>query len=477
MAGWSDDASSSGNIDALVLLAAVLAVTACHDYGLKDETPAEICDGVDNDHDGEVDEGFPDVDGDGRADCVDDDCPVTATEAGEVETVGDCDGINPGIIDDPWEVELEWTFESVPGEGFFALPVTGQLGDIDRLGLPTIIAVDTDPGQEQGSLLALQGDGDGVVWQQEGVLEFGGTAIGDVDADGKSDVIAILSDGCVTMVDGSGGQRWISDRPVSYLAAVPVIADLDRDGATEVIVDTLVLQGADGSVLMEFPEPQTIHQTMVVADVDLDGVDEVFLGEYMYDLEDGALQIDVPATFLSVAVADLDDDPEGEIVSVKPGQIRFFQHDGSIYQTKPLPGDSAAPPAIADFDGDGAPEIAVPAGEYLAMVDTDGELLWQIPVTDPSCCAGCSAYDFDADGDYEVVYADQERLYIVDGPTGDVLTEYDSHTSGTVWEYPVIADVDGDDHVEIVMVSNLQAYPDGFARVSVLGNLLGDRRN
>lgn len=35
--------------------------------------PAEVCDGIDNDGDGLVDEGFSNIDGDGQADCVDSD--------------------------------------------------------------------------------------------------------------------------------------------------------------------------------------------------------------------------------------------------------------------------------------------------------------------------------------------------------------------------------------------------------------------
>jgi len=57
---------------------------------------AEICDGLDNDCDGDVDDGFPDIDGDGVADCVDDD----ADDDGVADSADNCVGVeNPGQED------------------------------------------------------------------------------------------------------------------------------------------------------------------------------------------------------------------------------------------------------------------------------------------------------------------------------------------------------------------------------------------
>ena len=66
---------------------------------------------------------------------------------------------------------------------------------------------------------------------------------------------------------------------------------------------------------------------------------------------------------------------------------------------------------------------------------------------------GSSVFDFNADGKAEAVYADECFLRIYDGTTGQVQFSA-SRSSGTTYENPVIADVDGDFHTEIVSAVN-----------------------
>ncbi|HVY45486.1 MAG TPA: VCBS repeat-containing protein, partial [Minicystis sp.] len=62
-------------------------------------------------------------------------------------------------------------------------------------------------------------------------------------------------------------------------------------------------------------------------------------------------------------------------------------------------------------------------------------------------------FDFDGDGAAEVVYGDELTLHIYDGRTGTPLFET-CNTNGTLFEYPVIADVDNDGHADVVVASN-----------------------
>ena len=87
-------------------LLAFFGLVGCEQGAIKDTASpfgVEACDGVDNDADGQVDEGFPDADSDGMADCVDEEvCDGIDNDGdGEVdegfEHYGDVDG--DGIVD------------------------------------------------------------------------------------------------------------------------------------------------------------------------------------------------------------------------------------------------------------------------------------------------------------------------------------------------------------------------------------------
>jgi hypothetical protein len=79
-------------------------------------------------------------------------------------------------------------------------------------------------------------------------------------------------------------------------------------------------------------------------------------------------------------------------------------------------------------------------------------------------------FDFDRDGAAEVVYADQFNLFVYDGATGLVRMQMDGHANGTLYEYPVIADVDNDGSTEIVLSSNNYAFS-GWTGITVIGDL------
>jgi hypothetical protein len=106
------------------------------------------------------------------------------------------------------------------------------------------------------------------------------------------------------------------------------------------------------------------------------------------------------------------------------------------------------PPTVADFDGDGMPEIGIAGGSKYSVFDTDGAVLWSVTTQDASSAiTGSSVYDFEGDGVADVVYGDEINLYVFSGNDGTVKLKYAPHNSGTAIEYPVIADVDNDGYV------------------------------
>ena len=111
---------------------------------------------------------------------------------------------------------------------------------------------------------------------------------------------------------------------------------------------------------------------------------------------------------------------------------------------------------MADFDGDGEPEIGVAGATNYVVFDPSGEtpVLWTRPTRDASSNAtGSAVFDFEGDGSAEVVYGDECYVRAYRGSDGEVLFEL-PNPSGTQHEYPVTADVDGDGNTEILFVAN-----------------------
>jgi hypothetical protein len=274
----------------------------------------EICNGLDDNGDGQVDEGFPDTDKDGIADCVDDVCELEVAAAGTVAIDTAC--LAPDIqISNPWDVAIEWQYTVSGGSGVIVMPAIGNLTDdngdgaIDDLDDPDIVF--TTWGQNH--LIALHGDGSGVIFQIPGFNGNAGVAIADVDNDGMPEIIAGSTTGQIVALDGAGNVEWVSQQFAFQAYPQPTVADLEGDGDIEVIFDIAIVEGSDGSTVATLGNMTTSWRAPVVADVDNDGEQEILLGEHCYS-PTGVIEFSVPRLGDSVfaAVADIDGDPGGE---------------------------------------------------------------------------------------------------------------------------------------------------------------------
>ncbi len=260
----------------------------------------------------------------------------------------------------------------------------------------------------------------------------------------------------------------------------PALADLDADGDPEVIVGSYIISGLDGEVIAQGEagvgayqwHPETGYHT-VPADLDGDGFMEVVTGRTIYDYQGGIIcdsGSDEDDGY--AAVADLDMDGEGEVISVGNGIARVFGLDCVVTSTWPIAGTgNGGPPTIHDFDGDTEPEIGIASGTRYAVYEVDGTQLWSVEVEDESSATtGSAVYDFEGDGRGEVVYADESKMWIFDGATGDVRYESSNHASRTLHEFPTIADVDADGLPEIIVPNGGGHQGENKTGLTILGS-------
>lgn len=420
------------------------------------EPPTEACNGLDDDGDGEIDEGFLDGDGNGRLDCLDATCPtLDVVAAGDVSLSDACDGRSDPPAD-PWDIVYESRNLLMPiGTGSF--PAVAHLDDDNgdgHLGIgdvPEIAVVNLTTREA----VALHGDGSGVAWTWPDANEGANLTIADVDQDGSPDVLVVNNAREVVALDDKGVEKW---RSGSYMADImfymqTAAADLDGDGDIEVIVDGVMLDGATGAWLATLTR-RDAYRTPVLADLDGDGRLEIILGTEVFDADGHLLwDGDLPGGMVFGAVFDADGDGAPEVLMTNADLVTLYAADGTRLRDLPQWTNRLGPPCVADFDGDGGPEIGLANGGELTVIEVDGTPLWTATSEDRSGYAGCSAYDFDQDGAYELLFAGETQFAIYDGRTGATRFVDPDHTSYTLWEYPIVADVDADGAAEIVVVA------------------------
>lgn len=329
-------------------------------------------------------------------------------------------------------------------------------------------------------------------------------ALGDIDLapDGRPEIVAFAEGGGIVAFKYDENEKkfkllWNSTtdgKNPSYTGKdelrwnAPTIADITGDEHPEIFFSAVV-HTYDGIVLVSNLGTKIYvdGQFAVVLDVDMDKKAEFVAGDGIYEysvaenkwVKEKYFTHSTPDGF--VAVADFGNYPVGnlpknipEVVVISSGKARVMDLSGkTIFGPIPLPsfppGTAAGwggPPTIGDFDGDGKPEFALAGKGAYTIFDFDcignpppfgcysSGILWTKQTQDyTSSLTGSSIFDFEGDGIAEAVYSDECFTRIYDGLTGEVLFSQ-WRTSCTWYEYPIIADVDGDFKSEIVVPSN-----------------------
>jgi hypothetical protein len=347
-------------------------------------------------------------------------------------------------------------------------------GDVSGDGLPDVVYAARAEGAAFRSLIVAIDRTGALLWTSRDAtgaaygikVENGAITLANFDADANAEIVVgatlLDHDGKVLWDQGGGGNGGYVGSNAGYQGGIAAVADLDADGAPEIITGRHAWK-----VAWNAGPPVTATVTSYwtyagadgypgIADLDLDGSPEVVLvasgSVHVLDGQTGLLWCGV--------------DPTDALCAATPA-LRT--------QPRALPGsvsnNRGGPPTIADFDGDGRPEIGVAGGHAYAVYDLNrpGEDLsgvtptpalgaafvkWSAVTQDLSSNAtGSSVFDFQGDGAAEVVYADECYLRVYSGRDGTVQLTI-PNTTGTIHEYPLVVDADGDGNSEIMVVAN-----------------------
>jgi hypothetical protein len=420
-------------------------------------------DGDENgDGDGDGDSGLPKLDvGDG-----DGDGDTGGQESCKI--VDDMDGVAPceeKAPPDSFEPEVQWSWDG-DGDLIYSIvtPLVANLtddnddGEIDLCDTPDIIvSVSSEDGCcvfDEAYLYALDGQTGAVHWVSE--VDVGPTgmtpAVGDLDDDGTVEIVALRKNGHPVVFDHEGMVEWESANYIAGGEGSVALANLDNVGAPEIIVGDSVQDATGAPVFNASLGGVGSYDASLAVDLDDDGdLEVVTCGGAVH--HDGTVEWTANIGYGYPQAADFDDDGEVEILCTTSGTITLFEADGTVAYSLNPGGVWNFPAVVHDLDGDGAPEYACGASNVYVAREADGTVMWSNQVNDQSGIAGGTAFDFLGDGVAEAMYADEWNFFVYDGKTGDELLNVE-RSSGTLIEYPVVADVDNDGSAEAVVVTN-----------------------
>ncbi len=402
-------------------------------------------------------------------------------------------------------VEWHWQGVMVGTKLYVNVTSTPAIGDVNGDEIPDVVVpAYTGSDLNDATLVALSGDDGHLLWHVEGVNApeaISAVALGNLDtSDAALEIVYKLASGPLRVLDGDGTTELARQTTgtVSSHRWGASLADMDHDGDVEIVAGCHVLAfehaaSGTGFVLRTIfdggacSESSQGFAAVAVANLDTDPELEITSGGSAYDLSGTQFWTTTGAAGLP-AVADLDADGTPEVVNVIGGRVIVRNgRTGAVHVgaggdwlnldvTIPGGGNGGAP-TIADFDGDGLPEISAAGQGRYAVYDLDcvpaamrrpgrasGDcmpgstnfLRWSAVTQDiSSSVTGSSVFDFQGDGIAEVVYNDECWLHVYDGSTGmEVLMMPRPNSSRTALEYPIVADVDHDGNSEIVVPAN-----------------------
>jgi hypothetical protein len=295
-----------------------------------------------------------------------------------------------------------------------------------------------------------------------------GIVLYDLDNDGQKEMIVgeQINPGKIHIYRPNGTE-WTTGWPVLLdhtPAVTPAVADIDQDGAPEIVTcsyNSLYAINLDGTLLpgfpVQIPNAKFSYQSPVLVDLDGDGYREIVVGAH----------------------------------SNAPG-CYIYRYDGTPYANgaHPVENWSYCPPTVTDLENDGTLDIifsqsagSTPPTNVFWAWDSNGNLKTGFPyVSDHGGGAEgpITVADVNGDGRMEI-FMDQNVTDGVNGwllgvdADGVNLPGFPLRPVGfTYLNGAAIGDVDGDGHYELAVVSysdttsnvNLYTLPDTYRRTS-----------
>lgn len=277
-----------------------------------------------------------------------------------------------------------------------------------------------------------------------------------------------------TSASGTLSEQWVSDTSRTYqqnhhpvmaetfddeaIIVAPINELSTIDGLTDTSCSLVRLDPSNGNTDWQagLPAENCTNHALTepaIDDIDGDGTYEVLSATgdrrlVAHDAETGRELWRHPTTSLGYskpATADLLPSDGKEVVVVDLRGGLFVVHANGTTAWQRIHDESTwADPQIADFDGDGDPEIAVGTGSAIYLYEADGELIWEKDIS----ARFLATAQADSDEPPELFVTSIDDMIALQGENGETVW---SQNVGTVAKMHSVGDGDEDGTDEVYL--------------------------
>jgi hypothetical protein len=405
---------------------------------------------------------------------------------------GDVDG--DGVTDVVIAAQEELEVLRGVGDGTFAPGSTTAENFGQALFAPAVTVVDVDDDGLDDVVVASPNT-DSVIHYRStgaGALALGtphmtgasyAVAHGDVDEDGKQDLVVLTGTELVVMLnDGAGGFATPTRSAVAGRFDTAEVADLNADQHLDVLLvgrDVAILHG-DGSGGFSVAQmfdlgAYAVAASIGIGDLDADGQVELAIGMYLDVVHvfrhDAAGQFVLAQSYpvddapQIVAFADVDDDGALDLVAISdfPTGVSVLRGDGAgaFGPAAQYLSNGASDLIVADLNGDSITDVVVGhVGMYgiqILLGSAGDGLQGTLPLPMPTPPSGDSALsDLDGDGDLDLVRTelDNNALRISLGDGSGAFGSPSTVPTSDHPSQPIVADFDVDGIPDIAILGS-----------------------